>query len=90
MVEFYSNLTSSQVRSVHNLINLLRRTRVIGSLHAETVYSDDGSDLDFDDKEISWYTIKKLGYDPSKRLIDAEEMLEDIFGKRLYSIGRFP
>jgi hypothetical protein len=74
-----------QVTNTYGLINLLRRLRVIGTLHAHTEPAEklDGrvGHYEFIDFSGSDYAIIKDYYDPAKTGMEQEELLEKIFGR---------
>lgn len=86
MIGMYEKLTAEQVTAFYQLVNFLRRLRVIGTLYAKTVPASQETvildNYDLIDMTMAIYGIRKLGYDTSRGIIDAEERLEKIFGTR--------
>ena len=81
----FHELNAEQVVAFRKLIMLLRRLRTIGYLH--TNVTSESSWGVIDEHGIAWtgepkqvYRIKKTAYS-YERIIDEEELLEQIFGR---------
>jgi hypothetical protein len=91
---FYSGLSAEQITATYKLVNLLTRLRVIGQLTTRTVQTLPAVEIlgnyDIIDMTMNVYGIEKVGYDPSKGRILAEELLESIFGRKATSLRGLP
>ncbi len=93
-MSFYTRLNMDQVSAAYRLFTFLRRLRVVGTLHARTVQATQEIEVlgiyDVVDMTDAYYGIEKIGYDPSKELMDAEQELERLFGKRVQQLRGTP
>lgn len=92
---FFRDLTIDQVVSTYKLVLLLRRLRVTGTLKLKTINTVPNllgsiDTYDFIDMRTNLYGIERMNYDPIKGLSAAEELLEDLFGRKSTSYRGTP